>query len=58
MVEKDLKDQWNMVVENLKEFTAYDVTVKAVLQPIEVEAVANKTIYTCKSEAIVNIITN
>ncbi|KAG8192807.1 hypothetical protein JTE90_019123 [Oedothorax gibbosus] len=45
-IKKYLENQWDLLAENLKEFTAYNVGVRAALTPIKVEAEANKSIYT------------
>ncbi|GBM57833.1 hypothetical protein AVEN_175840-1 [Araneus ventricosus] len=43
----ELRNQMNFVAGQLSEFTAYDVTVQAVLQPIDVITSAKTTVFTC-----------
>ncbi|GIX73314.1 fibronectin type-III domain-containing protein [Caerostris extrusa] len=41
-----LEGRWNFVAEQLSEFTAYDVTVEGILEPINVKTSAKTSVYT------------
>ncbi|KAF8781594.1 Adhesion G protein-coupled receptor L3 like protein [Argiope bruennichi] len=48
----ELRNQLNFAAEQLAEFTAYDITVQAVLQPVDVITSAKTTVYTYPKSAV------